>query len=191
MHGKILRDVVVPGESIGIIEEFLPGEGTYVDGDVIRSLKYGIAVLNVDERRVCVKPLTRESLVPRKGDIVIGEVNGIKKDIAFVKVKKIESKNVILTSPLNCILHVSQVSNKFVEFLFDMVKVTDIIRAKVINDRPPYQLTIKDKELGVILAFCSNCQNPMIIKNRKVYCPQCRIQEERKLSTKYSLNFML
>ncbi len=191
MSEKVLKEIVVPGESIGIIEEFLPGEGTYIDCDHIKSLRYGMAVLDVNEKRVSVKPLTRENLIPEKGDIIIGEVNGLKKDIALIVIKKIENKGITLSSPFHGILHISQVSNKFVEFLSDVIRVMDIVRARIINNKLPYQLSIKDRELGVILAFCPNCQNPMIIKNRKLYCPQCRIQEERKLSTKYSVNFRL
>jgi exosome complex component CSL4 len=192
MSERVLKDVVVPGEEIGVIEEFLPGEGTYVDGNSVRSMMLGTAVLDVSEKRVRVYPLIKRGpLAIERDDVVLGEVVGMKKDIAVVLIRKIEGKNLVLNKPLHGVLHISQVSDKFVEFLFDMIRVTDILRAKVINSRPPYQLSIKERGLGVVAAFCPNCQTPMIIKNRKLYCPKCRVQEERKLSVKYSTNLKL
>ncbi|MDI9619911.1 MAG: exosome complex RNA-binding protein Csl4 [Candidatus Nezhaarchaeota archaeon] len=192
MKEKILRDVVTPGESLGIIEEFLPGEGTYLDDDNIKSLYFGVAVLDIEERKVHVRPLGRERLLPVKGDIVIGEVNSVKRDTATIVIKKIENKDAWLKPSFHGMLHISQVSDKFVESLSSAIRVTDIVRAKIINNKVPYQLSMKDKELGVILAFCVNCQNPMVLKDRKLYCPQCRNQEEeRKISLRYSTPFKL
>ena len=192
MSERVLKDVVVPGEEIGIIEEFLPGEGTYVDGNSVRSMILGTAVLDINERKARVYPLIKRGpLAIEKSDVVLGEVAGMRKDVAIVLIKKVEGKNLVLKETLHGMLHISQVSDKFVEFLSDVVKVTDILRAKVINSRPPYQLSIKERDLGVIVAFCSNCQTPMTIKNRKLYCPRCKVQEKRKLSTKYSINLKL
>ncbi len=187
-----MKDVVVPGEEIGIIEEFLPGEGTYVEGNSVRSMILGTAVLDIDERKARVYSLIKRGpLAIERGDVVLGEVTGMRRDVAIVLIKNVEGKNLVLKEALHGMLHISQVSDKFVEFLSDVVKVTDILRAKVINSRPPYQLSIKGRDLGVIVAFCSNCQTPMIIKNRKLYCPRCKVQEKRKLSTKYSINLKL
>lgn len=192
MSEKVLKDVVVPGEEIGIIEEFLPGEGTYVEGNSVRSMILGTAVLDIDERKARVYSLIKRGpLAIERGDVVLGEVTGMRRDVAIVLIKNVEGKNLVLKEALHGMLHISQVSDKFVEFLSDVVKVTDILRAKVINSRPPYQLSIKGRDLGVIVAFCSNCQTPMIIKNRKLYCPRCKVQEKRKLSTKYSINLKL
>ncbi|MCS7140100.1 MAG: exosome complex RNA-binding protein Csl4 [Candidatus Nezhaarchaeota archaeon] len=191
MNERLLKDLVAPGEDIGVIEEFLPGDGTYVDGGIIRSLRYGTAILDINERRVRVVPITRRFLVPERGDIIIGEVVGLKRDLAFVTIRKVENKGLTLSSLFHGVLHVSQVSDKFIDSISDTIRVLDIVRARIVNDKPSYQLSIRGKEFGVILAFCSNCQNPMIIKDRKLYCPQCRIQEERKLSTRYSISLKL
>jgi exosome complex component CSL4 len=192
MSEKLLKDVVVPGEEIGVIEEFLPGEGAYADSNSVRSTVLGTAILDLNERKVRVRPLIKRGLLAmERGDVVLGEVIGMKKDVAVVLIKKVENKDLVLNKPLHGMLHISQVSDKFVEFLSDMVKVTDILRAKIINSKPPYQLSIKERGLGVVMAFCSNCQIPMVIKNRKLYCPKCRVQELRKLSTKYSTNLKL
>ncbi|MEM4808201.1 MAG: exosome complex RNA-binding protein Csl4, partial [Candidatus Nezhaarchaeales archaeon] len=189
---KILKDVVIPGEEIGVIEEFLPGDWTYVDGNSIRSMIFGTAILDINEKRVKVRPLHRMSpLIIEKGDIVIGEVIGMRKDVAAISIRKVENKGLILSNPWSGLLHVSQVSDKFIDFLSDAVKVTDILRARVINLRPPYQLSIKERGMGVILAFCPICQNPMSIKNKKLYCLRCKIREERKISTRYSINLKL
>ncbi|MEM0232783.1 MAG: exosome complex RNA-binding protein Csl4 [Candidatus Nezhaarchaeales archaeon] len=192
MSEKILKDVVIPGEEIGVIEEFLPGEGTYVDGNSIRSMLFGTAILDVNERKVRIKPLLRRSpLIIERGDVVIGEVIGMKKDVATIVIRRVENKELNLSNPFHGLLHVSQVSDKFIEFLSDAVRVTDILRAKVINLKPPYQLSIKERGLGVILTFCPICQSPMSIKKRKLYCLKCKIQEKRKISTRYSINFKL
>jgi len=192
MSEKVLKEVVVPGEEIGVIEEFLPGEGAYADGDFVRSTMLGTAVLDLNERKVRVCSLIKRGpLAIERGDVVLGEVVGMKKDVAVVLIRKVEDKGLVLNKPLHGMLHISQVSDKFVEFLSDVVRVTDILRAKVINSRAPYQLSIKERGLGVVTAFCPNCQIPMVIKNRNLYCPRCRAQEERKLSAKYSTNLKL
>lgn len=65
------KDIVVPGEELAIGIDFLPAEGTFREGDKIIAFQLGL--VNVSGRLIKVIPLGGKYL-PKKGDIVIGEV---------------------------------------------------------------------------------------------------------------------
>ena len=50
--------LVVPGERLGVIEEFIPDSGTYVKDGVIFSKIVGRELLDLLNKRVSVYPLT-------------------------------------------------------------------------------------------------------------------------------------
>ena len=65
------KQVVVPGEELAKGMDFLPGEGTYRNGESIFSSKLGLAF--VDGRAIKIVPLSGVYL-PKKGDTIIGKV---------------------------------------------------------------------------------------------------------------------
>ena len=69
-----LKRIVLPGEKIGVIEEFLLGEGTYEEEGVIRSQVLGEARLDLERKLAVVRPRTRTPIFPREGSKVVGEV---------------------------------------------------------------------------------------------------------------------
>lgn len=68
------RNVVVPGEKLATGMEYLPGNGTFREGDDIYSCQLGL--VNVSGRFVKVIPLTGK-YNPREGDIVIGKISDV------------------------------------------------------------------------------------------------------------------
>jgi len=72
--GKILieeRQVVVPGEELAEGMDYLPGDGSFRDGEKIYAQKVGLA--QIDNRLLKVIPLGGKYF-PKEGDVVIGRI---------------------------------------------------------------------------------------------------------------------
>ncbi|EZQ06950.1 MULTISPECIES: exosome complex RNA-binding protein Csl4 [Acidianus] len=173
-------EITFPGEELGVIEEFIPGENTYEEDGFIRSASVGKVFYDMINRRSNVIS-TKKSAISglKKARYVYGTVISIKEDSALVNISSIEDKFVTLISG---ILHVSQVSGKYIETITDAVKLGDIIRAKPITFASPVYLTLKGKDLGVVLASCSICGHLMIKADEEhLKCPNCGNVEKRKI----------
>jgi len=84
------------------------------------------------------------------------------------------------------VLHISDVHLRYVDSMFDVCKAGDIIRAKVISTKNQvYHLSTKDKDLGVIYAFCSRCGGTLGSKRQGMVCPRCGNIERRKIVFDY------
>lgn len=176
--------LVLPGERLGVIEEFIPDSGTYVKDGVIYSKLVGRALMDLLSKRVSVYPLASEVSVPKVSATVIGQVYNGQSDSALVRIFKIGSKR--LSGIFTGILHVSDVQEKYVKSMNDVCKLGDIIRAKVISDKNQiYHLSTKDKNLGVVYAFCSRCSNLLEPRRHEMICPKCGNVERRKTALDY------
>lgn len=65
------KDIVVPGEVLARGMDYLPGNGTYREGDNIHAGLMGL--VNIDGRALKLIPLSGRYL-PKRGDVVIGKV---------------------------------------------------------------------------------------------------------------------
>jgi exosome complex component CSL4 len=63
---------VVPGDRLGVIEEFTPGPGTYVEDGIIHSEVTGRTLLDMLNKQVSVYPLVQKAAIPQVGNIVTG-----------------------------------------------------------------------------------------------------------------------
>jgi len=178
---------VVPGEKIGVIEEFIPDLGTYVENGVIYSKNVGYILVDSVSRKVSVYPLTRGVNVPSVKSIVVGHVTNIQGAAAFIRIIKVGRK--FLSGFFTGVLHVSDIDVKYTKDIFDALKVGDLVRAKVIGTANRiFHLTTKDENLGVILALCSKCGGTLRLKNKrskKLYCERCGNIEARKIASDY------
>lgn len=68
------KEIVVPGEKLAKGMDYLPGENTFRDKDMIRSNKLGLSI--VEGRAIKIVPVSGVYL-PKKGDTVIGTVKDI------------------------------------------------------------------------------------------------------------------
>jgi exosome complex component CSL4 len=175
---------VLPGERLGVIEEFVPNSGTYVKDGVIYSKIVGRALLDFLNKRVSVYPVVHGAKVPRVGSIVLGQVSSVQNENASIRIFKIGNK--LLSGFFTGVLHISDVRLRYVESMFDVCKPGDILRAKVISEKNrTYHLSTKDKNLGVVYAFCSQCGYMLISKKQSMYCPRCGKTEKRKITIDY------
>jgi|Deesub1362A_J573_1020465.scaffolds.fasta_scaffold00002_312 exosome complex component CSL4 len=137
-----------------------------------------------DKREVNVFQRTRTPPVPRKGNIVVGEVQQVQDKMATLRLFKVGRSE--LKKPFTAIVHVSLATQGFLRSIYDAFKPGDLVRAQVVGDEnQPFQLTTVGRELGVIQASCSRCGKPLLLNRKQLICPQCRAVEKRKISEKY------
>jgi exosome complex component CSL4 len=176
--------LVVPGERLGVIEEFIPDAGTYVKDGIIYSRVIGRVLVDLVHKRVTVHQLAQAAKVPITGSTVIGQVSNAQSDTAGVRIFEVSDKGV--NGAFVGILHVSDVAMKYVDSMYDICKAGDIVRAKVISEKNrTYHLATKDKNLGVVYAFCSNCGTLLEPRRQGMHCPKCGRIERRKISSDY------
>ena len=77
-------DSVLPGEKLGVIEEYIPGEGTFQDeDDVIYASIIGTVHIDMKERKISVEGTTRQPVYPQRNDVVLGQVQSVTKKSAI------------------------------------------------------------------------------------------------------------
>jgi exosome complex component CSL4 len=176
--------LVLPGDRLGVIEEFIPDSGTYVKDGVIYSKIVGRSLLDLLNKRVSVYPVTSGATVPKVSTVVIGQIGNAQSDNVLVKIFRIGKKQ--LSGNFGGILHVSDVSDRYVNLMSDVCKPGDIVRAKVISEKNKvFHLSTNDKGLGILYAFCSRCGNLLEQERYDLKCSKCGNVESRKLAPDY------
>lgn len=181
--------LVLPGERLGVIEEFIPDSGTYVKDGIIYSEIVGRALLDLSNKRVSVYPLVRGVSVPKVSTTVLGQVSSTQSDNALVRIFKIDQKK--LSGVFTGILHISDVQQRYVDSMNEVCKSGDIIRAKVVSEKNRiYHLSTTDKNLGVVYAFCSQCGYSLGPRRHEMHCARCGRIEKRKIALDYGKEVM-
>jgi exosome complex component CSL4 len=175
---------VLPGDKLGVVEEFLPGVGTYEQDGTIYATFTGKANLDIRNKRVTVVPSTRVPELPKEGTTVLASVTHVQEKMATVSIWKINGKTI--ENPFTAILHISSSSPRYERNMSDVCKAGDIIRARVIDmtNRIP-QLTTAGRGLGVVKGFCSRCGAALEFVNRRLQCSSCGNLERRRLAEDY------
>jgi exosome complex component CSL4 len=187
------KRLVLPGEALGVIEEYNAGPGTYVDPfGVIRASISGVLRIDRVGRTLSVVPQAgAPTSLPQYGDIVLGVVTNIRPDLVIVEVHAR-----VLLSPsgprilgefkgkLTGAIPISYITDERIKDVHDYFRIGDIILAKTLNNTNPYTLTTKEPPLGVVYAECARCGAPLRpISNKAMKCPACGNVESRKVST--------
>lgn len=173
-----------PGDRLGVIEEFMPGSGTYVEEGTIHSKTVGYTLLDMENRKVSVYPLSQAVNVPKVGSTVIGQVSDTKSKTSIMRIFQIGKKT--LSGVFSGILYISDASASYVDSMFDVCKTGDIVKAKVVSKaNRTFHLSTAESDLGVIYAFCSQCGHMLSLKAQKMQCPRCGRIEKRKISSDY------
>ena len=176
--------LVVPGERLGVIEEFIPDSGTYVKDGIIFSKIVGRSLVDLQNRRVSVYPASEGAVVPKVSSVIVGQVGNAQSDNVLVKIFKVGSKSI--SGEFGGILHISDVSDRYVNSMNDVCKPGDIVRAKVISEKNRiFLLSTNDKNLGIVDAFCSRCGSYLEPQRYELHCPKCGNIEKRKLAPDY------
>jgi len=177
----------VPGDALGVIEEYVPLRNAYERDGVIRTKVVGWAKADPLKHEVAVVE-ARPVAVPRGGDVVHAVVALLREAVAYVDIFYNETRNALYPVPFRGVLHVSEVSNERLRGLGEAFGYGDVIRARVLSERPPYHLSTKGGEFGLILARCPRCLSPLRKRGLWLYCQNCRrVYRRRKISRHYAL----
>jgi len=175
------KEVLTPGEPIGLIEEYIGYDGTYEDEKgVIRGKYLGIVYIDHIKREAHVKRI-KEPLLVKVGDEVIGRIFNISGVFGYVR---IEIKN---NKPLDRSFTGVLYPHRMVKDINNVYRVGDHIYARVISLRNrTIHLSIAGKNYGVIKPFCRYCGTLLVkVRNNELKCPKCGNKENRKLSAYY------
>lgn len=179
-------DFVLPGFELGFSEEYIPGDGAHEDDGKVYASTTGIMNVDMNERKISVLPKTSVPTIPKDGDIIIGKIFDVKQQVAIVDILKTKGVKRGLPGNLSGSIHISNVRNSYVEELSRELGAGDIIYARVSNvNRRPIQLTMVDKDLGVIKAFCDRCNKALVLDGQKLKCQECGKEESRRMAKDY------
>ncbi|MGQ4833322.1 MAG: exosome complex RNA-binding protein Csl4 [Candidatus Asgardarchaeia archaeon] len=176
-------DFVVPGQRLGVIEEYIPGTGTYENNGVIYSRDTGFVLIDQKTKEIKVFSATGKPILPKRRDIVYGKVEDVKDKMIFVEIYKIGDK--YLSSPMSGIVFVHKISSNYIKSAKDAFSIGDIIKASIIKVSNPLILTTNGRGLGVIMAFCKKCGAQLQRNGNILKCPKCGNIEKRYISPAY------
>lgn len=181
------KRITLPGEPICKEEEYLAHKGVYVDENgVVRATTVGELVYDNANRRILVKPV-KELKIPKAGEIVVGYVDSMRDDVAFIKIVGYDLTKTFKHS-FTGVLHISQVVDTRGDTLYNYMRLGDLVKVKVLNSYIPILVTAKEPKLGVMLAFCSKCGSELYRDGHKLKCGVCGNTETRKTSLDYMKN---
>jgi len=176
---------VLPGDEVAVAEEFEAGEGTFEEHGRIYAAQPGHLELDAHQRVARVAALNPPSDL-RVDDVVYGVVEEIRPSMCEARILAIHGRDREVAGVLAASLHVSKISNAYVENIRDAVRLGDIIRARVIQTEPSLQVTTAEANLGVVLALCANCRRPSVrTEADRVRCPNCERSDRRKMTADY------
>lgn len=177
--------IVVPGDRLGVIEEFTPGPGTFEQDGTIYSATTGLALMDLLKKEVSVYPKAHVTNVPRVGSTAVGQVSDVQSKQATIRIFQVGNRP--LSGFFSGLLHISDVSPRYVESMYEVVKAGDIVRARVVSEKNRViHLSTNDKDLGAVYAFCSRCGHLLMQRRFTLRCPECGNSEKRKTAQDYS-----
>lgn len=175
-------DHVLPGDKIAIIEEFLPDETCFEQNGSIYSKVLGQVVIDPKKHKISVVP-EKQFLEIKNGEVGFARVEFVKKQMASVNIHKIEKKSI--TIPTNAILHISEVSRRFVKNMYEVTRPGDWIKFRVIRANKVIYISLIGEGLGVVESDCIVCGHELKFKRRNLLeCPNCS-QIQPRITSKH------
>lgn len=181
-------DFVLPGDFLGVTEEFVPAEWTYEEDGKIKSLVVGTVSIDNKDKRISIVPKTGTPPSLEPGKVIVGEVSEVRGQRASVKINKIKEEDRGLVTSFMGGIHISQAQKGYLSKLHEAFRIGDLVEAKVtkVIGLDNVDLTTADNELGVLKAMCTRCRHFMVkIGPNEVHCENCDKKERRKLSSHY------
>ncbi|MBS7610099.1 exosome complex RNA-binding protein Csl4 [Candidatus Bathyarchaeota archaeon] len=176
--------LVLPGDRLGVVEEFSPGHGAFeIDGTVFSSFA-GLTYLDLKSRVINIKPLSRKVLMPKVGDLAICEV--ISTSEKHVTTQIIRGSGRFFNIPFTGVIHLKTIGVRYLKSLYEAYKPRDIVLAQIIGMKNGfYHLSTQGMELGALLSYCSQCGSNLKREGAFMQCKNCGNVEKRKFSIFY------
>jgi len=164
----------IPGEKIAELEEYLPGEHAFDDGQVVRSTAIGSIELDNNERLVSIKP-DKPVAVPAVGDVIIGVVEANLPSMIAISIKYVNGKRT--KSNIECVCVTRHIRKK------NIALAQDIVKAEIISHiNGTIHGSIDSQDLGVLFTKCRKCFGTVVKMRDAVKCKDCGWIDDRKLS---------
>ena len=77
-------DFVLPGDALGVTEEFVPSEWTYEEEGKIRSLVAGKVSVDNKNKKISIIPKTDSPAMLSNGVVVVGQVSDVRGQRALI-----------------------------------------------------------------------------------------------------------
>lgn len=173
---------VLPGDKIAVIEEFLPDETCYEQDGGIYSKIFGRVVTDPKKHKISVIPDKPHRTI-KNGDIGLGRVEFMKKQIASVNIYHLNQEN--LPIPISAVLHISEASRRFVRNMYEVTRPGDWVRFRIIRSIKPVYISLIGDGLGVVISYCIQCGHELdYIRINTLECPSCEYIQPR-ITSKY------
>jgi len=171
----VMGELIFPGKEIATTEEAVSGAGTVEENGLVLAALAGKTELKGGKAFVS-NPKSVRMLA--KGDFIYGFVYDLFDSVAMIMFKP-AGDNVGTGADMS-FLRIAEVQRGYTESFADFLKIGDLVKARVIDVTPMgVYLTIAEKGLGVIKAFCSSCRREL---DGNLYCSNCDRRERRKMA---------
>lgn len=178
----------VPGEFVGVQEEYESGFGTYNEEGEVYSSNVGKLTLDKNKHKAEVRASTRIPKMQKPGTVTLGVVARSQGQTVMVDLEPFKSKRfTFVPSDKSAIIHVSNIKDDYIDDVNTQYKVGDIVRVKITDEsKHTVELTTDQGNLGTVKAYCARCRHPVKkIGRDKVKCPRCGKKDTRKTANDY------
>ncbi|HUT26991.1 MAG TPA: exosome complex RNA-binding protein Csl4 [Methanomassiliicoccales archaeon] len=179
-----VKKKVLPGDEVAVAEEYLPAEGTYEEDGIVYSALTGDLNINDGEKTVSVKAENPMAFLAI-GDSVFCEVTDVRAAMAICEVVMVEGRSRGVSGDTNGTIHVSKISQDYVQDVGREYRPSDIIRARVVQVKPSIQLNTTSPHFGVVKSLCQVCRSQLRRTDKGLYCDLCEVHESRKIADDY------
>jgi exosome complex component CSL4 len=177
---------VINGTELCEAEQYMgENESVFEENGKLIAAQSGHLRINDKNRTIRIEN-KNTSITINKGDKVICEVLTSRKFSIGCQIHKVGDQ--LVKNPIFGNIHISQISNSYVESVDVFFKKTDIVRCTVSGlENNEYALSTKyGNNMGVIHADCSVCGTAMKRQSfDTIVCPFCGNTERRKLANDY------
>ncbi|MBI5177514.1 exosome complex RNA-binding protein Csl4 [Candidatus Micrarchaeota archaeon] len=174
--------MAIPGDFLGVSEEFVSGEATVEEAGGIYAVAAGRKMKDESARKVWVaaRKIARPLAV---GDLVYGLVQDVYDTVALVEISPVPvGGRTPAWDNRMAYLRISEVKQGYVEHFRDWLRIGDYIRGRIVEIKPlGTYLTIKERDLGVVKVLCARCKEGHSFSGERGACPACGFSEQRKI----------
>jgi exosome complex component CSL4 len=176
--------LVLPGDLLGMAEEYVPGRGTYEHNGQVFAALMGHARYDTQSRTVSVRAV-HEIPHLEEGEVVYARVEEIKSAMLVCTVlSSARTERAVPGFPEGTV-HISKAKESYVENLNQEFAVGDLIKARVLQGYPTVKLSTQGPDLGVVSARCNECHGLLNVAGTDLVCGRCGHREHRKISSEY------
>ena len=165
---------IIPGGKIGSIEEYGPGDNTYDDGDMVRSVMVGTIHIDNKERTASVTPAYARA-IPKAGDTVVGTVAAVMSSMIAVAINYVNGMPTY--AGVECICSTRHMRKRTIALVNDIVS----LKIQSLNNGTLHA-QMDDNDLGVLFTKCRKCGGRVLPYRGAIKCKECSWIDDRELS---------